>query len=85
MGIKVVCLSLIDVRSTRKAIRPKVGAVLGSSDWWHVDKFYTRELDGRVERTKMDIVSFQDCGSDVSDGSVIFIMKDGGSVRRGGM
>ena len=85
MGIKVVCLSLIDVRSACKAVSPKVGAILGGPDWWYVDKFYTGELSGRVERTEVDVMGFQDSGSNVGDCSVIVIMKDGASVWRAGV
>lgn len=85
MGIKVVGLSLIDVRSACKTVGPKVGAIPGGPDWWYVDKFYTGELSGRVESTEVDIIGLQDSGSNVGDCSVIIIMKYGTSVWRAGV
>lgn len=67
MGVKVVSLSLIDVRGIRKAVTPEVGTVLGSAYWWNVHEFDTGELNGRIERAKMYVICFQNGGGDVGN------------------
>ena len=85
MGIEVVNLSLIDVRGSRKAITPEVGAVFGGPDWWDVDKFDTRKLSGRIKGVELNIVGFQDVGGNVGDSPVIVVTKGHSSVWRGGI
>ena len=85
MGIEVVNLSLIDVRGSRDAITPEVGAVVGGPDWWDVDEFGTRESSGRIKGVEFDIIGFQDGGGNVGDSLVIVVMKSHSLVRRGRM
>ena len=84
-GIEVVSLSFIDVRGARKAIAPKVWAVLGRPDRRNVDKLDTRELSGWVERTVVHVVGFQDGRSNVGNRPVVVVVKNRTSVWGGGM
>lgn len=74
VGIKVVCLSLINVRSIGKAVSPEVGAVLGGPYWRNVDEFDAGELNGRIERTEVNVIGFQYGGGNVGDRPVIVII-----------
>ena len=82
-GIKVVGLSLIDVRGSREATGPEVWAVLGRPDWWNVDKFDTRELSGGIEGIVVNVVGFQNGWSDICDCPVIIIEEGRTPVWRG--
>ena len=85
MGVKVVGLSLIDVGGPREATGSKVWAILGCPDWWNVDKFYTRELSGRIERTVVRVVGLQNGGSNVRDCPVVIVVRSRTSLWGGGL
>jgi len=84
-GIKVVGLSLIDVRGSREATGPEVWAVLGRPDWWNVDKFDTSELSRGIEGVVVDVVGFQNGWSNVRDRAVVIILGGRASVWGGGV
>jgi len=67
------------------AATPGIGAVFWGPDRRNVDEFDARRLSQGIEGTELDVVGFQDGGSDVGNRALVVAIKGGSAVWRGGV